>query len=322
MKVISEQEVLRQFTVVDAIKTIERCFIDFDRGRIMQWPRSVTTLPDGLNQNVFALMPAYLGGERLYGAKIMSFFPDNLEKSLPTHLGQIILLSSETGETKALIDANSVTWLRTAAVSAVATDKLAKKEASTLSLIGAGNQAASHLQAIRHVRPITRVVVFDLDKQRQHDFVERAKSDFPGLTILGAETLTEATENIDIICTLTPSMHPFLTGDMVSAGAHINAIGSFSPEKRELTTDLISAAKVFVDDYEAALKESGDILIPVLEGSFDEDLIAGSLSELVTSKVTGRSTENDITIFDAVGLAVEDLYCASAIYQKMTRMVK
>lgn len=322
MEIITEQEILRELTFPEAITAMTNCFRDFEQQTVSQWQRAVSPLPDQKQGNLFALMPAYLGPNRVYGAKIMSFFPENGTLQLPTHLGQILLLDSQNGAPLTLMDANSITWIRTAAVSAVATNYLAKKEATKLSLIGAGHQASSHLQAMLAIRPIHTVFVYDLDKRKLANFVESVKKTYPQLQVIACKHLMEATRETDIICTLTPSKQAFLDKDMVSPGTHINAIGTFTPETRELTSDLVASASVYVDDYQAALQESGDLLIPIAEQSFHSSAIKGSLGELVTQKCHGRETEQEYTIFDAVGLAVEDLYCAEYVYNKRKEVEK
>lgn len=317
MEIITEKDILRKFTFPEAIEVMKKCFYDFEQRTIFQWPRSVTKLPDESQKNLFALMPAYLGENRFYGAKIMSFFSENGDLGLPTHLGQILLLDSKTGKPLALIDANSITWIRTAAVSAVATSLLARKDASALSLIGTGHQASSHLQAIMSIREIDTVFVYDLDRTKQTDFIKFVRQDYPHLTIIDCKSLVEATSQADIICTLTPSKQAFLDREMVAPGTHINAIGTFTPETREICSNLIISSNVYVDDYQAVLKESGDLLIPISEQSFQSSAIKGSLGELITNKAQGRTTEQEITVFDAVGLAVEDLCCAEYIYKKL-----
>lgn len=316
MEIITEEEILRELTFPEAISAMKNCFRDFEQQAVSQWQRAVLPLPDQKQGNLFALMPAYLGPNRVYGAKIMSFFPENGTLQLPTHLGQILLLDSQNGAPLTLMDANSITWIRTAAVSAVATNYLAKKEATKLSLIGAGHQASSHLQAMLAIRPIHTVFVYDLDKRKLANFVESVKKTYPQLQVIACKHLMEATRETDIICTLTPSKQAFLDKDMVSPGTHINAIGTFTPETRELTSDLVASASVYVDDYQAALQESGDLLIPIAEQSFHPAAIKGSLGELVTHKCHGRETKQECTVFDAVGLAVEDLYCAEYVYNK------
>ncbi|MGM0330220.1 ornithine cyclodeaminase family protein [Enterococcus sp. AZ084] len=317
MQIIDSHEVITHFSFAEAIKVMEQCFKDFQVGKISQEKRMVQQLPDGEDQNIFAMMPAYLGSDRYFGSKIITAFPNNHKQKLPSHLGEIILFDSKNGQPVAMIDASAVTWIRTAAVSALATNYLAKSSADTLTLIGSGQQAASHLAAITCVRKIHRVFVYDLDEARRKQFILEQQNKYPELCFIDCSTLTEANIEADIICTLTPSRHAFLSKNDVQPGTHINAIGTFTPDTRELTSDLIASGQLYVDDYQAVKTESGDYLIPLTEGKIDQKSIIGSLGELVTGQKTGRTDEQAITIFDAVGLAVEDLCCAEYIYQKV-----
>lgn len=316
MKEIGYEEVIEMMSFKESIKIMKSCFLDYTNGVISQEERSVQVLPDGSNQNIFALMPAYLGKKRYFGAKIITAFPENRKLNINSHLGEVMLFDSKTGIPRAMVNANAITWLRTAAVSALATDYLAKKNADKLTLIGAGQQAISHLEAINCVRNIKKVYVYDLDERSRSSFIKNMREKFQEIVFENCTSVDEAVQDSDIICTLTPAKVAYLDMDMIPKGAHINAVGTFTPDTREIKSSLISGSKVFVDDYHAALTESGDILIPISEGNFKFDDIVASLGEIVSGEVTFKRDNEDITLFDAVGLAVEDLCCAEYIYEK------
>lgn len=316
MKIINSSNVLKYLNFSEAIDVMKQCFMDYENKKISQKVRTVEILPDGTNRNVFAIMPAYLGKNRYFGAKVITAFPDNHLFNIPSHLGEILLFNSKNGAPVALIDANTITWIRTAAVSALATDYLAKKEAQTLTLIGSGQQAESHLAAISCVRGINRVLVYDISEDKRNHFIDKVKNIYTQITFVSCKSVKEAVYKSDIICTLTPSKEAFLKKEWISSGTHINAIGTFTPDTREISSELMSTSQIFVDDYSAALQESGDLLIPITEGQLDESAIVGSLGELVSGKIKHEIEESNITIFDAVGLAVEDLCCAEYVYQK------
>lgn len=316
MKKFDYKETLEMMNFKETIDIMKACFLDYTNGVISQEERSVQVLPDGSNQNIFALMPAYLGKKRYFGAKIITAFPENRKLNINTHLGEVMLFDSKTGIPRAMVNANAITWLRTAAVSALATDYLAKKNAEKLTLIGAGQQAISHLEAINCVRDIKKVYVYDLDERSRTIFINKMQERYSETVFVNCSTLDAAVQDTDIICTLTPAKTAFLDVQMVPKGVHINAIGTFTPDTREVKSSLISGSKVFVDDYHAAMTESGDILIPISEGNFNFENIVASLGEIVSEEVIFNRDTEDITIFDAVGLAVEDLCCAEYIYEK------
>ncbi|WP_413476468.1 ornithine cyclodeaminase family protein [Latilactobacillus fuchuensis] len=315
MKIVNFEETLAILPIEKTIAVMKACFADFEQGKISQTPRVVQVLPDGDQQNLFAMMPAYLGPDRVFGSKVITAFPKNAGTEYQSHMGQVMLFDSQHGQPVALIDANAITYIRTAAVTGLGTDFLAKKEAQDLALIGAGQQSHSHLAAMLAVRPIKTVHVFDLNAEQVARSIQRMQVAYPAVTFIAANSVQEAVADADIICTLTPSKQAFLEKDWVKPGVHINAIGTFTPTTREITSDLMVASRLFVDDYQAANNESGDYLIPLTEQVITKNHLQGSLGELVTKQVQGRQNETEITIFDAVGLAVEDLCCAEYVYQ-------
>lgn len=317
MKFIQYEEVINQLSFSEAIQVMKGCFHDYEKGQISQSERRVECLPDGSAQNIFAMMPAYLGSKRFFGAKMITAFPGNRTQGLPSHQGVILLFESANGYPVATIDANAVTWIRTAAVSALATDYLAKADAMNLTLIGAGQQASSHLAAIHSVRKLKRVFVYDLDQDRSQAFVAQMQQTYPELKFFHCSTVEAAVCDSEIICTLTSSKEAFLKGEWIAPGTHINAVGTFTPTTRELTSHLMESSRIYVDDYGAALRESGDLLLPIQEGVITAEAIKGTLGELVTEKTVGRSSDSEITVFDAVGLAIEDLCCAEYLFQKI-----
>lgn len=260
MKIINFEEVVASFSFEEAIQVMKKCFFDYESGKISQNPRLVEILPDGKDKNMFAMMPAYLGENRYFGTKVITAFPDNHQYHLPSHLGEIFLFDAQNGLPKALINANAVTWIRTAAVSALATDYLANPHAETLALIGAGQQALSHLTAISTIRPITTVFVYDILEERRNTFIAKAKKQYPKITFINAISVEDAVRPAEIICTLTSSKEAFLQKEWVREDAHINAVGTFTPDTREISTSLMETSQIYVDDYSAALTESGTCL--------------------------------------------------------------
>lgn len=316
MKLYNFDDVIQRLSFEEAIGVMKQCFVDYYNGIISQSDRTIELLPDGKNQNIFAMMPAYLGPDRFFGAKMITAFPSNPSLNIPSHLGEILLFDSSNGAPVAMVNANAVTWIRTAAVSALATDYLAKKGASRLALFGTGQQATSHLKAISCIRPISTVFVYDINVSRRKTFIDTAQEEFPEIQFINCNSVEETAKSSEIICTLTSSKEAFLDKKIIAPGTHINAIGTFTPITRELTTNLMVQGKIFVDDYNAALKESGDLLIPISEGVLGSESIIGSLGEIIVNSNTTLNNHNDITIFDAVGLAIEDLCCAEYIIQK------
>ncbi|MBV9494376.1 MAG: ornithine cyclodeaminase family protein [Acidobacteria bacterium] len=285
----------------ECIAVMEDALRSLGRGEVHNPLRQIVRAPDA--SGMLGLMPAYRGGERpLYGLKEVCVFPGNPARGLDTHLGAVLLHDGETGELLAIANASAITAIRTAAVSAVATKLLARPEAKTLAILGAGVQARTHLEAMRLVRPIEDVRVFSRTL---------AKAEKLGRVASSAE---EAIRGADIIVTATSSKEPVLERVWIADGAHINAVGSSVKSARELDGETVRSASLFVDRRESTMNESGDYL---MAGSGAE--IRGELGELLLGTVQGRRSETEITLFKSLGLAIEDLASASFLYDKARR---
>ena len=221
----------------------------------------------------------------------------------------MILFETPHGQCVGMADAGAITQIRTGAVSGVATDLLARKDAKMLAIIGAGAQGRSHLEAMLCVRPqIEEVRVCDIRREAAEWYKAEMETKF-GKPVTVCETVQEAVCGADIICTLTPSKEPYLEADWVKPGTHINAVGTFSPTTREVTSELMAKSSLYADQIEAMKKEAGEYLIPLQEGLITEAHIKGSIGQLLLNQVQGRTSETEITLFDALGLAVEDVIC-------------
>ncbi|MFI5243670.1 MAG: ornithine cyclodeaminase family protein [Gemmatimonadales bacterium] len=277
--------------------------------------RTVIRLPD--TPNAFACMPAVLGAgpSAALGAKIITVFPGNDATPYDSHIGVVLLFDAEHGALLAIADASSVTAIRTAAVSGVATRVLAREDASELAILGAGVLAMPHLEAMRCVRPIRRVRVWSRSAARAHEFATRA-GPVHDIEVSVCETAREAVTGAHVVCTITASRTPILEGKWLARGAHVNAVGASLPTARELDTAAVRNARLFVDRRESALNEAGDFLIPRSEGAIDDSHILGELGELLAGRMTGRLNGDQITLFKSLGLAVEDVAAVRHIYEK------
>jgi ornithine cyclodeaminase len=310
---IDGDEIARILDAESCTAIMRQALIGLEQGQGMQFLRTAHQVPGG----IFAFMPAVLGAD-FFGAKVLSVFHGNIGSDIPAHQGLVILFDAARGSPLAMLDATAITAIRTGAVSAVGTDLLARKDADTLALLGCGSQAISHLRAIRHVRSLSRVTVWDIDGKRSAEFAARMKAE-TGLDVAACETARDAVSNAGIICTLTPSHTPVLEAAWVQPGAHINAVGACRAADRELDSDLVASARFYGDSRESVLNESGDFLIPLREGRFAEDHFRGAIGALALGRIAGRENDaggrNAITIFEALGLAVEDIAAAAWVYQ-------
>jgi len=312
--VLTHQDVEELMPVSECIPVMAEALADLARGSTFLPLRMVITPPGAAGD--MALMPAYRSGARSgYGVKVVCFFPNNPSKGLDSHQGSVMLFSGETGELLALMNASAITAIRTAAVSGVATQLLASENANELAIIGSGVQARAHLQAMTCVRNIKRARVaslrFDNAKRFADEFAPRYS--FP---IEPVESIERAVNGADLIVTATTAETPILRLEWLSAGAHLNVVGSSIPKTREVDSATIAAASLFVDRRESTINEGGDYLFALREGAIGPDHIKAEIGELVIGSKTGRTSPGEITIFKSLGLAVEDLASADYLYRK------
>jgi ornithine cyclodeaminase len=263
-------------------------------------------------------MPAYSASLRAIGTKLISVYPGNHGTELDSHQGAVLLFDGENGSLLAMMDAASITAIRTAAVSGVATRLLARTDASTLAILGSGVQARTHLDAMFAVRPFKKVFVWSRDADHARALVSKTPwtehADFQ--VVSDART---AVEGADVVCTVTASRESVLHGKWLRPGTHVNAVGASLPTARELDTEAIKRSLVFVDRRESALNEAGDLLIPMKEGALSADHIKGEIGQLLSGHDPGRQNGNEITVFKSLGLAVEDLAAAHYLHDRAKR---
>ncbi len=264
-------------------------------------------------RNVLGMMPAYDQDAEVAGVKVLSVFPGNYQLGRPSHQGLILLFETRTGAVKAVVDAEAVTAIRTAAASAAATDALARPAADRLAILGTGVQARQHLEAMALVRQLRAVSVWDRQPARAEAFAQYARAQL-GLPVTACATVAEATADADIICTVTAATEPILFASGVKPGAHVNAVGSCTPKARELAGDLVAASRVFVDWLPAALKEAGDLLLAIEEGTVTKDHVIGEVGGVLAGDLPGRTDPSEITVFESLGQAVQDLLAADYVF--------
>jgi ornithine cyclodeaminase len=262
------------------------------------------------------LMPSYRSAARpIFGLKAICVFPGNPAQGKDAHQGAVLLFSAETGELMAMENASAITAIRTAAVSAVASDLLARKDAGVLAIIGAGIQGRAHLEAISRVRKLASVRVADKDMGRTEKFVEEATARY-SFPVVAMKTIETAVRGADMIVTVTSSSEPVIRREWVADGTTINAVGACTPTTREIDSRTVAASKLFVDSRAAVLQESGDYLLALKDGAIGPDHIRGEIGEILLGSRPGRTTDEEIILFKSLGLAVEDLAAAEYAYRK------
>lgn len=278
--------------------------------------RNILSLPGVAG--ILGLMPAYIKPYQVMGVKVLSVFLENYKKGLSSHQGLVNLFETETGQFLAGFDADSLTAIRTAAVSALVTDLLAADDAENLCLLGSGRQAEKHLEAVLAVRPVKQVTVWSQNYAHAQAFVERAALVHPVLNIRACSSAEEAVQIADIVCTVTSSPTPVVFNDWLKPGVHINAVGACSKDKRELDGEIIRQSDVYVDSYESAVNEAGDLLLAADEELLVTQIIKADIHEVLTEKVS--VDKNKKTVFKSLGLAIEDVAAARYCWMKANNL--
>ena len=263
-------------------------------------------------------MPAYLTKSETIGAKIVSVFPNNRRRGLPTIHALVIVVDGKTGQPLAAMDGTYLTALRTGAASGLATDLLARKDSRVVAIFGAGTQARTQLEAVCTVRDIEKAWVFDVRTRIARAFVREMKekgSPIPA-DIRVAQTKKQALREADVVCTATTSFRPVFADSDLKLGVHINGVGSYTPEMQEVPARTVVRSKVVVDSREASLAEAGDLIISIDGGLISNKNIHGEIGDVAAGKVPGRESEEETTFFKSVGLAVQDVAVAERVLQR------
>lgn len=311
---VGHNDVLALLPMSECIEAMTDALRSLTLGGALLPLRQIVRLPGG--RNAFAVMPAALDEPASLGAKVITVFPANDATPYDSHQGAVLLFDTEYGRLIAILDASTITALRTAAVTAVATRALSRPDSRTLGLLGAGVQAETHLESISLVRPIDEVRVWSRSGARAHRFAERfgAKAE----RIVVCASAREAVEGSDIVCTLTSSREPVVLGDWLAPGTHVNAVGASLATSRELDSAAVVKSRLYVDRRESTLNEGGDFLVPKREGLIGDDHIVGEIGELLVDppRVPGRRSAEEITLFKSLGLAIEDVAAARRVYDR------
>lgn len=313
MLLLSDEEISRLLSMKEAIDTVEAAFGEFSKGNVKMPQRSTIMIDE--NVGSISFMPSYIPEAKALATKIISIYPKNPQRGLPTTAAWIIVNDPETGMIEALLDGSYLTAMRTGAVTGVAARYLAPKGSKEAAVIGCGVQGRTQAWAVAETCSIEVMKVFDLSRDRMSRFSEEMGNKL-SIDVLPSESVAEAVNGADIVVTATTSKDPLVNREWLGEIVHLSAIGAFYPDYRELDTETIRAAKVVVDSREAIMDEAGDILIPISEGAITKNHIYAELGDLVTGRKPGRTNEDGITVFKSVGLAIQDSSVARLVLKK------
>ncbi|MFP3235481.1 MAG: alanine dehydrogenase [Nitrososphaeria archaeon] len=309
--IIRRDEVLKLLSMRDVIEVVEEAFREKGMNAVQMPPKQYLFLEEGGDLRA---MPAYLPRLGASGVKVVNSHPRNREKGLPSVMAIIELVDPATGRPIALMDGTEITAYRTGGASAVATKYLSREDSRNLCIVGAGAQSRRQLDAILEVRDIGRLLVYDVVRGAAEGLVEYARSLGRGLGAEAADAPRDCVEQADILVTATPAREPVVRDEWVRPGTHINAIGADAPGKEELDPAILLRSKIVVDDYEQTM-HSGEINVPISRGILRRDQIYGELGEIVTGRKRGRTSRDEITVFDSTGLAILDIATARRVLE-------
>lgn len=312
MRIVNRQEVERLLPMADCIEALAAAMRAASGGAVSMPPRLFTPLAD--ESGSLGLMPGSTLDPPYFGAKVISLRLDNPSRGLPAVQGYVSLFDHDSGRPVALIEGASVTAIRTAAASGLATRELSREHARTHGIFGTGVQAVTHIDAISCVRDIDRVIVWGRDAEKARRFAaqqtERVQFD-----VRATGDPAEAA-SCDVVSTVTAATEPILKGDWLQPGCHVNLVGVHTPQAREADTAAVVRSRVYVDLMESAMNEAGDLLIPIGEGALDQSDIVGEIGQVLSGDVPGRSAATDITLYKSLGIVAQDLFAATYIYAR------
>lgn len=310
MRFIDHEEVAKRLTYEMCIPIVRQAMIAFSRGETRQLLRSIIPLSDG---RLFGVMPGAMGAHAVFGAKLISVFPENFARGIQSHQGLVILFDPESGAPVCVVHAGELTAIRTAAASAVATDALARKDACRLTLLGYGEQAATHARSIGKVRDLKSIVVWGRSPERARAFAERTQAELE-VPISAAGSVKEAVSEADIVCTVTSAAEPILMGEWVRPGTHLNLVGSSHAGPAEVDSEVVVRSRFIADSREGVLNQGAEFLRAKAAGLVDDKHIVGEIGQVLAGEIEGRRSAEEITVYKSLGHVVQDLATAWALY--------
>jgi len=320
LRVLSQNDVRRAVSMAQAIVIVKGAFAQLSAGQAVVPIR--TQLAVARHDGFTLFMPAYLQESDDLGLKIVSVFPRNLERGLPTIHALVVVVDAGTGCPVAVMDGTYLTALRTGAASGAATDLLARTNARGAAVFGSGAQGRTQLEAVCQVRDIEKTWVYDVNREAAEKYAEemRERGGRIPSNIVVASSSREAVREADVICTATTARTPVFADADLKPGVHINAVGAFTPEMQEVPEETIQRARLVVDSREACWAEAGDLLIPRRKGLISENDIYAELGEIAAGTKRGRESDEEITFFKSVGNAVQDVSVARKVLEEAGRL--
>lgn len=312
LRFVTAEEVARFLPYEECIPLMREAMIALSTGRTRQTLRQIVDLPAG---RAFGVMPGAILDGGTFGAKLVSVYPDNFAKGKGSHQGIVALFDPDSGAPSAILEAGEITAIRTASASAAATDALARPESRRLAILGYGEQAWRHVEALRRVRPIEEVRIWGRSFEKAQNFAARVEG--LGLAASAEPEVEAAVADADIICTVTAAAEPILDSFAVADGVHVNAVGSSRAGRAEIAEDLVARARFFADHKEGVLSQGGEFIRAREVGLIDDDHLLGEIGEVFAGSLAGRTGPGDVTLYKSLGSIVQDLASAEHIRSRL-----
>lgn len=307
MIVLSDRDIAALLPMADAIEVVEKAMAAVSAGKANLPLRSIMEVG---GKNRMGMMPGAMSEPACYGIKLVSLFPDNPAAGHSSHQGAMVLFEAEHGSAVAMMNAGLLTALRTAAASAVATRALARKDASVLAIVGTGEQAEHHIDAMLCVREVAELRVAGRRAERAEALAAHARAKYPHVRISSGTDVRAAVEAADIVCTTTSAVEPILFGAWIAPGTHLNVVGSSIPSMREIDEDMVARAEIFVDYRPSAFAQAGEIIGALESGRIVKEHVLAEIGEVVSGARPGRANATAITLYRSLGIAAQDIACA------------
>ena len=312
MKVFGAAAVEALLPLADCVEVIDAAMRALSDGKVLSPLRMVVPLSGA---NAMGVMPGAMLEQGVFGAKVLALYPGNGALGLPSHAGVVIVFDATSGSPLAVVESNSLTAIRTAAASAVATRVLSRADSQVLALLGTGHQALWHVQALRTVRTFTRLQVWGRSAAGSARLVEHLGA-LPGVEVVVCDSARQAVRDADVVCTVSAAPEPILFGDWLQSGQHVNLVGASVAAAREADGEVVRRSRFFVDSRASAAVQAGEWLQALADGMVTESHLLGEIGEVLLGRAVGRLAEDDITVYKSLGHTAQDMAAVKAVVER------
>jgi alanine dehydrogenase len=313
MIILSTDDVAELLPMGEAIEIVSAAMVEVAEGKTTLPLRSIIPVGDG---NFMGMMPGVMQDPACYGIKLVSLFPNNPKFGFSSHQGAMVMFEAKYGAAIAMMNSDLLTAIRTSAASGVATRSLAREDSTKLAIIGTGEQAQHHIDAMVEVRPISDVVIAGRSLDAADKLAVKSRQKYGKINITTTTDIRQAVSDADIVCTVTAADEPLLFGNWIKPGTHLNIVGSSIPSKREIDTELVVRSKLFVDYRISTMAQAGEVILAIEENKITADHILAEIGEVIAGTSTGRQSDDEITLYRSLGVAAQDLAAAYYVVEQ------